>query len=538
MLNTPENTPVLNPVVSKRSKTVVTDDTVHQLAFENTAQANIITTPGNGKIIIVNNAACKLLGYSKKELLTKSRADIFDINESGFKKMLKERTADGQSITLVTAFKKEGKPFPCEITSAVFTCKDGIEKAITSIADISPSILKQKMIDTKNEKIVSDNIDLAKSEQIKIDIQNEKIVSDNIDLAKSEQIKIDIRNKKIVSDNIDLAKSEQKKIDIQNEKIVADNIVQAKYDQKKIDIQNEKIVADNIVQAKYDQKEIDTKNEKIVADNIVQAKSDQKEIDTRKEKIVADNILLAQEKSDARQEENSKQNRELEDKLVQEIKLKEKQIVEATEDAKETERADIGKELHDNINQLLAASRLYQEMAKGGGKDSDIYLSRSSDYTLTAIEAISKLTKALTTDIIKDLGLCDAIEQLTRDTIKEKQLKISCTLDSFIEGSVNDKFKLNVYRIIQEQLHNILKHAGATEINISLLQNKRSIMLSISDNGIGFDTEKKQMGIGIANIKSRAMSYNGMAEFVSQPDLGCILTARFPLTDTLLNDDK
>jgi signal transduction histidine kinase len=177
-------------------------------------------------------------------------------------------------------------------------------------------------------------------------------------------------------------------------------------------------------------------------------------------------------------------------------------------------------------------------MAKGGGKDSEIYLSRSSEYTLTAIEAISKLTKALTTDIIKDLGLCDAIENLTRDTIKVNELKIYCTLDSFIEGSVNDKFKLNVYRIIQEQLNNILKHARATEINISLLQNKRSIMLTISDNGIGFDTEKKQMGIGIANIKSRAMSYNGMAEFVSQPDLGCVLTARFPLTDTLLNDAK
>ena len=228
----------------------------------------------------------------------------------------------------------------------------------------------------------------------------------------------------------------------------------------------------------------------------------------------------------------------MEDKLEQEIKLKEKQIVEATEDAKETERSDIGKELHENINQLLAASRLYMEMAKGGGKDSEIYLSRSSEYTVTAIEAISKLTRALTTDIIKDLGLCDAIENLTRDTIKVNQLKISCTLESFKEDSVNDKFKLNVYRIIQEQLTNILKHSRATEINISLLQNKRSIMLTISDNGIGFDTEKKQKGIGIANIKSRAVSYNGMAEFISQPDLGCVLTVRFPLTGALLNNDK
>ncbi len=467
MPNIPGNTAIISPAIFKGSTTSTTHNILRQLAFDNTAQANIISTPCSGKIILVNNAACNLLGYSKKELLTKSRTDIFDINESGFKKMLKQRTADGHSIALVTALKKDGNPIPCEITSAVFTDGDGTEQAVTSIADMSPGILKQKRIDIKNKKIVSHNIVLAKSQQKEIDTKNKKIVSDNIDLARSEQ--------------------------------------------KKIDIRNEKIVADNIVQAKYDQKLIDTKNEKIVADN----------------------ILLAQERSDARQADNKRQNKELEDKLEQEIKLKKKQIVEATEDAKETERSDIGKELHDNINQLLAASRMYVEMAKRGGKNSEIYLNRSSEYTLEAIEEIRKLTSVLTTDIIKDLGLCDAIEHLSHDTMETSLLIISCSLESFKEDSINDKFKLNVYRIIQEQLNNILKHAQATEVNISLLQNKRSIMLTISDNGIGFDTEKKPNGIGIANIKSRAMTYNGMADFVSHSGQGCVLTARFPIVDAV-----
>ena len=104
-----------------------------------------------------------------------------------------------------------------------------------------------------------------------------------------------------------------------------------------------------------------------------------------------------------------------------------------------------------------------------------------------------------------------------------------------IEHSVNDKFKLNVFRIVQEQLNNILKHAKATEVSISLLQNKRSIMLVISDNGVGFDTGKKRKGIGVANINSRAASYNGTADFASQPGQGCVLTATFPVTDMLLN---
>ena len=79
--------------------------------------------------------------------------------------MLKQRTAEGHSTALVTAIKKSGKPLPCEITSAVFMDEDGIEKSITTIADMSQSILKQKNIDTKKEKIVANNIVLAKSKQ-------------------------------------------------------------------------------------------------------------------------------------------------------------------------------------------------------------------------------------------------------------------------------------------------------------------------------------------------------------------------------------
>ena len=232
--------------------------------------------------------------------------------------------------------------------------------------------------------------------------------------------------------------------------------------------------------------------------------------------------------------DNSKQQR-LEEKLEQEIKLKEKQITEAVEDAREIERSDIGKELHDNINQLLGASKLYIDIAKRGGENSETYLNLSSQYTLEAIEEIRKLTKGLTTDIIKNLGLSEAIENISTQTMEVSPVKITCAIKNFIEHSVNDKFKLNVYRIVQEQLNNILKHAKATKVNIDILQNKKSIMLIISDNGVGFDTGKKREGIGLTNIKSRAAAYNGTADFVSQPGKGYVLQVKFPVTDALLN---
>ena len=82
---------------------------------------------------------------------------------------------------------------------------------------------------------------------------------------------------------------------------------------------------------------------------------------------------------------------------------------------------------------------------------------------------------------------------------------------------------------MQEQLNNILKHAKATVVKISLLQNEEKIVLSILDNGVGFDISQKREGIGVANIKSRANTYNGNAGFISEPGKGCMLEVKFPV---------
>jgi PAS domain S-box-containing protein len=139
-----------------------TDDTLHHLAFNHSLQPNIISSVSDGKIITANIAACKLLGYSKTELLTKRQSAIFDVNKSSYKKMLNQRTAEGQSTALVTAVRKEGSVLPCQVTSSIFI-DNGIKKAITTIVDLSNSILTQKNINKKKEKIVAANIVIAQN---------------------------------------------------------------------------------------------------------------------------------------------------------------------------------------------------------------------------------------------------------------------------------------------------------------------------------------------------------------------------------------
>ena len=97
------------PGAPENSNAGVNNDSLAQLAFNNAAQPNIITIVSSGKIILANKAACTLTGFSKRELLTKSRASVFDTNETGFKKMLSQRNAEGQSVALVKVIKKSGK---------------------------------------------------------------------------------------------------------------------------------------------------------------------------------------------------------------------------------------------------------------------------------------------------------------------------------------------------------------------------------------------------------------------------------------------
>ena len=127
------------------------------------------------------------------------------------------------------------------------------------------------------------------------------------------------------------------------------------------------------------------------------------------------------------------------------------------------------------------------------------------------------------------MGLIVSVIKLITDISRSNDIKIVFKNSSYSEEQSDTGLKLVIYGIIQEQLNNILKHAKATEVAISLSQNKKSIILSISDNGVGFDTGQKRKGSGVDNIKSWAASYNGTADFVSQPGRGCSLIVSFPV---------
>lgn len=147
---------------------------------------------------------------------------------------------------------------------------------------------------------------------------------------------------------------------------------------------------------------------------------------------------------------------------------------------------------------------------------------------LTAVEEIRKLTKALVGPSKKnEMGLIDSIKDLITDILLIRNIQIDFTYDTYCEQHSEEGLKLVIYRIIQEQLNNILKHSKATQIDINIKPEKNCLTLLIKDNGKGFDTDENKKGIGLVNIRHRAEVYNGEVSINSSPGKGCTVIVVF-----------
>jgi PAS domain S-box-containing protein len=213
---------------------------------------------------------------------------------------------------------------------------------------------------------------------------------------------------------------------------------------------------------------------------------------------------------------------ESEKNLVRERLTREKALIHAALVAQENERSEIGKELHDNLNQILGAAKLYIEMAKTDDENREMCLEKSSAYIVRVIEEIRKISKFLSTPGMI-MGLSESINILLDDLIAVHAIQIEFQEGGINEEDLDDKLQLTIFRIVQEQLNNIIKHANATRATINLTKQGNEIVLLISDNGNGCNILKEGKGVGIINIRSRAELYHGVVTTVSNPGEGFVL---------------
>lgn len=206
-------------------------------------------------------------------------------------------------------------------------------------------------------------------------------------------------------------------------------------------------------------------------------------------------------------------------------KIKNYEIMEAVLKTEDIERRRIAKDIHDGLQQTLTISLLNFEYVKKEiknlGEDAQAKFKVGWEYLHKSITDSRVVAYSLMPQAIVDFGLvssCEALVELMNKTIDK-------TLFSFIHNLgdkriENQQIEITLYRIVQEAVNNIIKHAKASKVDIQLKDYNDIILLTIEDNGVGFDMNTIEFGLGLKNIQNRLEPINGLFEINSRPEQG------------------
>lgn len=216
----------------------------------------------------------------------------------------------------------------------------------------------------------------------------------------------------------------------------------------------------------------------------------------------------------------------LEDQMTEQKIQEQKEIARAIITGQEKERVNIGKELHDNINQILAGTKLFLSVAAKRNEE----LKEIVHYPMELLDRSIEEIRLLSHQLVPPLKHIDLDEQVKDLLLK---LEFGQHIDtelvySIPAGLLEPELKLNIYRILQEQVNNIIKYAEAKQVTVEMRAQDGHIDIAITDDGKGFDSTARREGIGISNIINRAESFNGQVQIKSSPGKGCRIEVTIP----------
>lgn len=190
----------------------------------------------------------------------------------------------------------------------------------------------------------------------------------------------------------------------------------------------------------------------------------------------------------------------------------------------EKERSIIARELHDELGQILTALHMdsvwIQNRLQATNPEASERGKSMCNLIDNSIEAVRNLATRLRPSVLDSLGLVDALEWYTTDF--ERRTNITCIFKHDDMPGVDDALATAAYRITQEALTNVARHADAGKVEVILKNEQNRLTLSVVDNGCGFRTEilSDSEGLGVAGMRERASLVGGILEVESQPDQG------------------
>jgi len=183
--------------------------------------------------------------------------------------------------------------------------------------------------------------------------------------------------------------------------------------------------------------------------------------------------------------------------------------------------ADISREIHDNIGQVLSLARINLNTITASAEESKINL--VDELMEKAITDLRNLSHSLDADLMRKKGWLEPTQKLLQDLEKSGKYVTRLFISENPPALGNDK-PIILFRMIQEIVNNIIKHAGANLIELSVSKDKERLQISIKDNGKGFSKEKKSAGAGLRNLENRARMIGADLEIGSEPGKGTTIT--------------
>jgi two-component system sensor histidine kinase UhpB len=204
--------------------------------------------------------------------------------------------------------------------------------------------------------------------------------------------------------------------------------------------------------------------------------------------------------------------------------------------AEEEERKRIARELHDDTAQALAALMLRLRVARGQGDRAarDRMLDELRGEIGEALERIRRFARGLRPPALDELGLVPALESHARTISEAAGIPVRVEADA-VEGLLGPEAELALYRIAQEAVSNAVRHAGARSVQVRIEPTERSVVLTVSDDGRGFDVEEMRVGerpgLGLFGMEERAAYLGGQVEIASEPGGGTVVRATIGIND-------
>lgn len=206
-------------------------------------------------------------------------------------------------------------------------------------------------------------------------------------------------------------------------------------------------------------------------------------------------------------------------------------------EAQELERHRVARELHDGVNQIIASAKLrlrkVQDNAAGLSPSTREILARCYDQLTAALEENRRISYNLRPGDLDELGFIEACHHFSEEFQTRTGIPVQCTIPRQPRRFVPE-LEQNLFRIVQEALNNIEKHAGAKNIQLEFAWGNRNVKLTIRDDGQGFQpsevrsTASKRRGSGLTNMRERAISLGGSYDIKSTPGQGTTITVSVP----------